>query len=186
MLAAMFAAPQSIRHGTLRVATIVSRFLPPLPPPLLAPLQPLLARLMDYLLRRRPELPDRLDDKTQSRIRIDAKGLPFSLVLRLDPTRPLLRAVPLASSAACDARIAGDLVTLMDMVDGELDGDALFFSRAISIEGDTEAVVRLRNALDDLDGSILDDVADFFGPPGRLLLARLRDHQRSRDQETRI
>lgn len=49
-----------------------------------------------------------------------------------------------------------------------------FFSRDLIVEGDTEAVVCLRNALDDLDGSITDDVARFFGPPGRAGLSCLR------------
>lgn len=51
---------------------------------------------------------------------------------------------------------------------------ALFFTRELVIEGDTEAAVCLRNALDDLDGSIADDIADMFGPPGRAALALLR------------
>ena len=60
------------------------------------------------------------------------------------------------------------------MVDGHLDGDALFFSRELIVEGDTEAVVVLRNALDDLDGSIADDVAAFYGAPGQAALTKFR------------
>lgn len=56
------------------------------------------------------------------------------------------------------------------MIDGRYDGDALFFTRDLSVEGDTEAVVCLRNALDDVEGSIADDVAAFFGPPGERFL----------------
>jgi len=37
------------------------------------------------------------------------------------------------------------------MVDGTYDGDALFFSRDLSIEGDTEAVLALRNAIENAD-----------------------------------
>jgi len=44
----------------------------------------------------------------------------------------------------------------------------------LEITGDTEAVVRLRNALDDVDGSIAEETAAMFGPPGRAILARLR------------
>ena len=60
------------------------------------------------------------------------------------------------------------------MVDGRLDGDALFFSRDLQVSGDTEAVVSLRNALDDLEGSVADDVAAVFGTPGRFALGGLR------------
>ncbi len=34
--------------------------------------------------------------------------------------------------------------------------------------------MRLRNALDDVDGSIAEETAAMFGPPGRAILAQLR------------
>lgn len=61
-------------------------------------------------------------------------------------------------------------MTLLGMIDGRYDGDALFFTRDLCVEGDTEAVVCLRNALDDVDGSIADDVASFFGATGQRFL----------------
>jgi predicted lipid carrier protein YhbT len=50
----------------------------------------------------------------------------------------------------------------------------MLFSRGLVISGDTEAVVTLRNALDDVEGSIAARVADLLGPPGRAALALLR------------
>ena len=47
-----------------------------------------------------------------------------------------------------------------------MDGDALFFSRDLMIEGDTEAVVCLRNALDDMDSNVIDEAAKAFGNTG--------------------
>jgi len=71
-------------------------------------------------------------------------------------------------------------------IDADLDGDALFFSRALVIEGNTEAVVSLRNALDDIDGSVAERVAAMFGPPGRATLAMLRRAgERARAREAR-
>ena len=60
------------------------------------------------------------------------------------------------------------------MVDGQLDGDALFFTRKLVVEGDTEAVVCLRNAIDDVEGSIAEDTANLFGFTGRNALKILR------------
>jgi len=37
------------------------------------------------------------------------------------------------------------------MIDGTYDGDALFFSRDLVIEGDTEAVLALRNAIENAE-----------------------------------
>ena len=50
------------------------------------------------------------------------------------------------------------------MVHGAMDGDALFFSRDIVIEGDTEAVLALRNAVDDAEIDLADEVASMTGP----------------------
>ena len=63
---------------------------------------------------------------------------------------------------------------LLELIDSEQDGDAAFFSRDLEVLGNTEAVVRLRNALDDVEGSIAEETADMFGPFGRAVLARLR------------
>lgn len=64
------------------------------------------------------------------------------------------------------------------MIDGEDDGDAMFFARDLVINGDTEAVVSLRNAIDDIDGSLATTVAGVFGLPGRVALTLLRRHAR--------
>ena len=105
---------------------------------------------------------------------IVATELPFALHLRPDPQAPLFRAVPRDPLPAHDARIEGPFMLLLSLVDGETDGDAAFFSRDLVISGNTEAVVSLRNALDDVEGSIAQDTADLFGPPGRMLLGALR------------
>ena len=73
--------------------------------------------------------------------------------------------------------------TLLDMIDGSLDGDAMFFSRDLKVTGDTEAVVALRNALDDFEGSALDSVIGSFGllaAPASLALSGLRAARRDK------
>lgn len=62
-------------------------------------------------------------------------------------------------------------MTLAQLAQGGGDGDALFFSRDITIEGDTEAVLALRNALDDSNLDIIHDslgALGFWGSPLRL------------------
>ena len=53
------------------------------------------------------------------------------------------------------------------MIDGQTDSDALFFNRELTVTGNTEAIVALRNALDDMDVTLADDVAAAFGPLSR-------------------
>lgn len=57
------------------------------------------------------------------------------------------------------------------MVHGALDGDALFFSRDILIEGDTEAVLALRNAVDDAEIDLAGEIAAVTRTGGALRFA---------------
>jgi len=64
------------------------------------------------------------------------------------------------------ATIQGPLATLTRLLEGRLDGDALFFSRDLMIEGNMEAVVTLRNAVDGAGIDLLEDLSSAFGPLG--------------------
>lgn len=149
----------------------LGRFLPP--PPLFL-LQPILTRVVHRVARLHPNLFDRLGPHRTARFVIDAGGLPFVLLLVPDPDNLTFRAIPRSREPQSDARIAGAFFDLLGLVDGDSDGDALFFSRDLDITGNTEAVVCLRNALDDVEGSIAEDAAGLFGAPGRAILAALR------------
>ncbi len=129
-----------------------------------------LGRLVRSIGTARPEIFNRLEGHHHKWFLIDPLDLPFALCLRPDPRRPQLKAYRRHCLPGASSRIAGSFLTLLGMIDGRYDGDALFFTRDLRIEGDTEAVVCLRNALDDMDGSIADDVAGFFGRPGRRFL----------------
>ena len=137
------------------------RFLPP--PPLFA-MQPLLAHIVADVTRRRPELFARLGDNSKKLFLIDPVNMPLVLLLRPDPKAPELVARERSSDLAHDVRIAGKLGELLRLIDGGADSDALFFTRDIVVEGDTEAIVALRNAIDDMEGTLAGDVAAGFGP----------------------
>jgi predicted lipid carrier protein YhbT len=159
-----------------RLEGMPGRLLPLLP---LAPLQPLLAFIALHMARSRPELFARLGAQHVDKLYlIDPIDLPFVLLLRPNAARPYLRAARRSDQIRHDAAIAGTFLHLLAMIDGSCDGDALFFSRALRVSGDTEAVVALRNALDDFEGSALDSVISAFGPfstPLRAIVSMLRD-----------
>jgi predicted lipid carrier protein YhbT len=146
----------------------------PAPPLPLFILQPVLRRLVRGMARRRPEVFARLGMHRHTSYLIDPVNLPFVFLLRPDPVLPVLEAFSRRAAPPHDARISGSFLTLLDMVDGRLDGDALFFSRRLRIEGDVEAVVALRNALDDGQDNAAEDMAGLFGAPGKAALAALR------------
>ena len=164
-------ASSSPRFDPPATGPLRALFPPPLP---LFLLQPLLNRIVRRIAVQYPEVFDRLGDHTQTTYLIDPVNLPFVLLLKPDPQNPQFKACQRSEGQSHDALIAGRFLELLQLVDGSQDGDAMFFSRNLEISGNTEAVVSLRNALDDVDGSIAMSVADLFGPPGRMVLQALR------------
>lgn len=143
----------------------------------LALIQPILGRIGGHVAKSRPALFSRLGPHAGKRFVIDATDLPFALLLVPDVKNTQLTAFRRYETPRHDARIAGTFLDLLDMIGGSLDGDALFFSRDLHITGDVEAVVALRNALDDCEGTIVDTVVSAFGPlsgPVGLAVSALR------------
>ncbi len=160
--------------ASARLPKIIGILTTPLP---LFPVQPILRRMVREVTQKRPELFERLGPHVHSTYVIDVTELPFVLRLRPDPDAPGLTAHRRTEQLAPDATISGPFSALFDVMDGAADSDALFFSRDISISGNTEAAVCLRSALDDLDGSIVEDLIEMGGPlfaPLRFALTRLR------------
>lgn len=134
----------------------------PLP---LAPLALALRRLGQGVTGAHPSLLARLGEHAEKRFLVDPTDLPFVFLVRPGTSRPAIVPFGRGRLPAFDARIAGPLAVLLGMVHGALDGDALFFSGDLAIEGDTEAVLALRNALDDAE---LDLAGEFLGALGPL------------------
>jgi len=161
-------------YPPLTPALLAGIALRPLP---LALLQPFLDAALAILRRCHPDLFARMADIEGSTFLIDPMDLPFGFLLRLSKT-PRLRAIAKDAPPDMDmdttptATIRGPLATLMRLLEGRLDGDALFFSRDLIVEGNMETVVTLRNAVDGAGIDLLDDLLSVFGPlsrPARLV-----------------
>jgi O2-independent ubiquinone biosynthesis accessory factor UbiT len=143
-----------------RLPGLFSRGLEPFP---LAPLQWWLARVLQSVVARHPGLFERLGSHAQKRFGIEPTDLPFVFVIEPRPQAPrtsVLRTLPHNISV----RIAGPLLGLLGLIDGSYDGDALFFSRDLIVEGDVEAVLALRNALEDAEVDLIAEAAAVVGP----------------------
>lgn len=127
--------------------------------------QPLFDRLLAAVLRRHPHVLQRLDGFEGAVVGIDPVDLPLAFLVRLDPRRPSIRAVRGVEAPPASAVVRGPLAALLDLMQGWVDGDALFFERGLTIEGDTGLIVALRNAL---DGAEIDIAAALPGPLGAL------------------
>jgi predicted lipid carrier protein YhbT len=132
----------------LRLPELAQRLLPPFSG---LPLGPLLTASLRSLARRRPNLFERLGEHGSARYLIDPTDLPFAFCVVPDGTASSVRVTGKSGSAPCDVVIRGPILMLLGILDGTLDGDALFFHRTISVSGRTEAVVALRNAIEDAE-----------------------------------
>jgi len=128
----------------------------------LAPLSLVLTQFSRRMATRHPSMFRRLGDYGQSRFVLDPTDLPVTMVLepRGGTPRVKLSRKPLEG----DARIAGPLSGLLGLMHGAFDGDALFFSRDLVIEGDTAAVLALRNAIDDAELDLATEAEAMSGP----------------------
>ncbi len=148
----------------LSPAMLAGLALRPVPPALL---RPAVAFAMALMRRRHADVFARLAPLGTRLVEIDPTDLPFRFLLRLDPERPALDIIGEDDSEteAPAARVHGPLAALIALLQGRIDGDALFFSRALVIEGDTEIVLALRNAV---DAAEIDLAADLLAPLGPL------------------
>lgn len=156
--------------GLATLPALVSHLIRPAP---LWPLKKLLSVLTTRIAVRNPAMFGRLGEHAQKTFAIAPTDLPFAFVLRPKPDRIELDVVRTVSGVAFDASIYGPLFSLVALAEGRADGDALFFSRELVVEGDVGAVLALRNAIDDARLDIAAELAAPLGPfsaPVRALL----------------
>lgn len=141
--------PATIARGAMRL----------LPPPLLGAGTALLLRRMG---RVHPVLFRELAALPPAILRIEPIDLPHRFVLRLGGGVSPRLTLGGDGDPPAGARITGRLEALIALLEGRIDSDTLFFSRAITITGDTAVVVGLRNTLER-------DVIDLMAEAGGLL-----------------
>lgn len=131
----------------------------------------LLSSLAALLVRRHGAMLERLADFAGADCLVVPQDLPaaFLITLQAPPVAPRLQLVDPARMDSAGVKapraiIRADIVTLFALLEGRIDGDALFFSRDLIVEGDMEVVVALRNAVDDAGIDLIADVTSLLGP----------------------
>lgn len=153
----------------------MSTDLPVLPAPVRLVLGPLplfpLGRILRILTRRmserHPDMLRRMGEYADRRFLIDATDLPH--VLLLVPRSLAMTAHRRRHLPTHDVRLSGPLSAFLAMMHGAADGDALFFSRDLTVEGDTAAALALRNAMDDAELDLAEELASLAGPANHML-----------------
>jgi predicted lipid carrier protein YhbT len=115
------------------------------------PLGFVLTRAVRDLARRQPGMFERLGEHRRSLYFIDPTDLAFAFLILPDGAAGEVKVVGKEDSQASDVIVRGPLLSLLGLLDGTLDGDALFFNRGLSIAGKTDALLAMRNAIEDAE-----------------------------------
>ncbi|MES0882536.1 ubiquinone anaerobic biosynthesis accessory factor UbiT [Roseibium sp. SCP14] len=146
--------------SALSLPPVVSTLIAPLPR---TPMEMLLSKLTKQLVARRPELLRRLGEVVKVPIAIVPDDMPHAFLLSLDDTRSSVTICDKNKISEAEAVVRAPFLVLLGLLDGTYDGDALFFTRDLRIEGKTEYVLALRNTLEDAELS----PGEFFGLTGQ-------------------
>ncbi|KOF20193.1 hypothetical protein AC244_09950 [Ensifer adhaerens] len=137
------------------------------------------------VVQQHPDLFDRLGEHADKRYAFVPTDLPVGFLVEPSARRISVHRKPhLPVAQAC---MGGKLVLLLALLEGQIDGDAVFFSRSLTITGDMEAMLALRNALDDCNIDLPADIARMSGPFAPLVrraAAEIRTRALSREAAT--
>lgn len=132
---------------------------------------PVIERLTQIVFRKviaeHPDLFLRLGPYRQKRFAFRPTDLPVTFVV--DPSGPSLSVVRHGEDEIADCTVEAGIVHLLALLEGRCDADALFFAREITVTGDIEAMLALRNALDDSLIDLPTEIGKLAGPFGALL-----------------
>jgi O2-independent ubiquinone biosynthesis accessory factor UbiT len=150
-----------------------------------------LSRAVDALMRRmeraHPKLFQNLARLKPAVVHVEPSDLPHRFELKYGgDMKAKVRLLQKWDEGTADANIKGNLDTLLNLLEGRIDGDALFFTRGLVITGDTAAIVALRNTLDREEIDLFADITGMFGPlagpVGRALAALGRARENAKKQ----
>jgi predicted lipid carrier protein YhbT len=133
------------------------------------------------VLAKHPTLFDRLEEYQGRKFGFVPTDLPVAFVAKPDQRRIAVRRKPMTDSL--DVRVEAPFAVLIQLLQGQADGDALFFSRDIRVEGDMEALLALRNSLDDARVDLVGDLLGDGSPVAAMMRAMMQYFSSDRPKE---
>ena len=148
-------------HSSHPSAPVAAAAMSVIPAPLLARLVSLMMRSMR---RRHPKLFDNFGKLDPAVIHVEATDLPHRIAIDYGRGRMEVRVLLDERGPPPDAKVKASLMTLVDLLEGRIDGDSMFFTRGLEVTGSTTVIVAVRNTLDREEVDIRDEIAAAFGP----------------------
>lgn len=121
------------------------------------------AAVMRGLDRTHPKLLANLARLEPAVVHIAPTDLPYRFALAVGRA-PVTLAIIDCGPVVADAEVTATVATLVDLLEGRIDSDTLFFRRDLVISGNTEVVVGLRNVLDREEISLAAELGALCGP----------------------
>ncbi|MFC0219920.1 putative lipid carrier protein YhbT [Pseudochelatococcus lubricantis] len=143
----------------MRLPTFFSMLAKHVPLPVI---QQAAAAMLTQIVRRHGGLFERLGEHREKRYAFLPSDLPLAFLV--EPAIPAVSVSRAQRPPAADAAVEGPLFMLLALMEGRQDADALFFSRDLTVTGDMEAMLALRNALDDSGIDLPGDLGAMAGP----------------------
>jgi len=126
---------------------------------------------------RHPSLFERLESYRDRMFCFVATDWSIAFLARPSERRIAVRRLPVGE--AVDVRVEAPFGVLLRLLQGDVDGDALFFSRDIDVTGDMEALLALRNSLDDAHVDLVGDILGTGNPLEPLVRAMIEHRHRA-------
>jgi predicted lipid carrier protein YhbT len=124
-------------------------------------LQQAINKLVQMFSDLHPNVINRMAEFTPAIIILNPIDMPFSFLVEFTANNMNILIIDDQHYTGDDiTKISATLSFFLNMLEGELDGDALFFSRQLIIEGDTTIIVALRNILEAENIDINKDIND--------------------------
>ncbi len=128
--------------------------------------RPVLERITSAVLRglarTRPKLLANLAALEPAVVHIAPTDLPYRFALTLGRA-PVRLAIVDRGPVVADAEVTASVATLVDLLEGRIDSDTLFFRRDLVITGNTAVVVGLRNVLDREELNLAEELGALCG-----------------------
>lgn len=109
-----------------------------------------------------PELFERLGEHRTKQFAFLPTDVPLTFIV--EPAKDRISVSRKTADVLADAVTEAPLFMLLALMEGRCDADALFFSRDLSVTGDMEAMLAMRNALDASNIDLSQDLARLAGP----------------------
>lgn len=127
-------------------------------------LQNAINRLTKLFIQKHPKVITKMAEYTPARLVLIPSDMPFCFFVEFTKDNMQINII---DQNAFDGKnltcITASLELFIKMLEGNLDGDALFFSRQLTVAGDTTIIVALRNILEAENVNIKTDIDETFG-----------------------